>query len=79
MMRLAVPTKLEVDGVGDTGGGGGNGVAIATGALGGTSTAGTTGLVRNRIAIETRAKITRNTTTSRIRSFAVLMNHSGNN
>src|SRR5689334_5287061 len=73
MMRLAVPTKLEVDGVGETGGGGGRGVPIATGGSGGMPTAGTAGVVRERIAIETRATITRNTTHSRMRSFAALM------
>jgi hypothetical protein len=74
-MRLAVPTKLEVEGVGETGGGGGSGVPISTGDSGGIPTAGTTGVVRNRIAIETRATITRNTTHSRIRSFNGLMSH----
>src|SRR6185295_15118977 len=79
MMRLAVPTKVEVDGVGETGGGGGNGVPTATGALGGIATDGTLGVVRNRIAIETSATITRNTTHSRIRSFAAFMDHSRHN
>jgi hypothetical protein len=79
MMRSAVPTKLEVDGVGETGGGGGRGVPIATGTLGGRSTAGTTGVMRKRITIETSARITRNTTHSRILSFVALMDHFGNN
>ena len=81
MMRSTVPTKFEVDGVGETGGGGGSGVPTATGvgAVDGTLTAGTTGVVRNRIAIETSAKITRKTTHSRIRSFAALMDHSRDN
>jgi hypothetical protein len=77
MIRLAVPTKFEVDGVGETGGGGGRGVPIATGASGGMPSEGTTGVVRNRIAIEIRATTTRNTTHSRIRSLAVLIGHSG--
>jgi hypothetical protein len=36
-------------------------------------------VVRERIAIETSAKITRNTTTSRILSLVALMDHSGDN
>ncbi len=79
MIRSATPTNVEVDGVGETGGGGGNGVPTATGTLGGSEMVGTTGVVRKRIAIETSAKITRNTTHSRIRSFAALMDHSGDN
>src|SRR6185312_9679988 len=74
MMRLTVPTKLEVDGVGEIGGGGGSGVPIATGDSGGIPTEGTTGMVRKRIAIEIRATITRNTTHNRIRSFTAPMN-----
>lgn len=80
MMRSAVPTKVEVDGVGETGGGGGSGVPTATGTSGGSEMVGTTGVVvLKRIAIEIRAMITRNTTHSRIRSFAALMDLLRNN
>ena len=68
MMRFAVPTKFDVAGVGVSAGG--KGVPIATGAEGGKSIDGSTGVVLNLLAIETSAPITKNKTTSRIRNFA---------
>src|ERR1051325_8403282 len=62
MMRFAVPTKFEVSGLGETGGGGGNGVPTATGISAGRSIDGRTGALRNRITVATSATITRNTT-----------------
>ena len=54
-------------GVGDSVGG--NGVPIAIGALGGRSTAGSGGVVRKPLRIDTIETITRNETHSRILSF----------
>ena len=73
MIRSTVPTKFEVVGVGDSVGG--KGVPIATGDVGGRSSAGTTGVIRKVIATQTSATMTRNTTESKIRSLRAAMAH----